>query len=463
MVRRHGGKQVEYSRIFLFPKVVSPSGNRRGIPHPTPCREPARNHHPLPFPPGTGTGKRLSLEMRLPFGQDPGKRAAAHFRRRPSASRAPAGRDCPPPSPPRTWGIASFSPDNSLSWHGISMRPEEPWLPDSPQKTMQGLALSGPEPISKRIRLAGSAFCPFVQKSPRACTSWPMSRRQNKGRCGLLPRPCGWRAGGKKTNRAKADKIAVGKREVEIYKTVPNAAPRTRMPGRGGESTLKTMKTASRTWKEGGRGWKGIVRQFQQFPTMVLETTWTTRDNSFKVPGGQLRPAEGCEWNRQVNMTSDKWAVRHTGGHIVGGTWEVSGRRKATRSADAESYQGADSPRGYAFQSLARKRARPGPDPGSTIRISGGRGRNLTAIPPKLSCPWEHWGGQDLQDGQHGLERRKQTPICPMAAPTLRQIFPMALPIALQRGLLRENTFDFRSSHPSQDHWQRASRKILFH
>ena len=49
-----------------------------------------------------------------------------------------------------------------------------------PKKTMQGLALSGPEPISKRIRLAGSAFCPFVQKSPRACTSWPMLRRQNK-------------------------------------------------------------------------------------------------------------------------------------------------------------------------------------------------------------------------------------------------------------------------------------------
>ncbi len=39
----------------------------------------------------------------------------------------------------------------------------------------------------------------------------------------------------------------------EIYKNVPNAASRTRMAWRGKESTLKTMKTASRTWKEGGK------------------------------------------------------------------------------------------------------------------------------------------------------------------------------------------------------------------
>ena len=28
----------------------------------------------------------------------------------------------------------------------------------------------------------------------------------------------------------------------------------------------------------------------------MFETTWTTRDNFFKGPGGQLRPAEGGEW-----------------------------------------------------------------------------------------------------------------------------------------------------------------------
>ena len=39
-------------------------------------------------------------------------------------------------------------------------------------------------------------------------------------------------------------------------------------------------------------GWKEIVRQFQQFPTMVLKTTWTTGNNFFKVPGGQPRPAK---------------------------------------------------------------------------------------------------------------------------------------------------------------------------
>ena len=64
--------------------------------------------------------------------------------------------------------------------------------------------------------------------------------------------------------------------------------------------------------KESGRGARGkltrrrgeaetqrdkTVRQFRQFPTIIEETTQTTRDNSFKVPGGQLRPAEGDEWD----------------------------------------------------------------------------------------------------------------------------------------------------------------------
>ncbi|MBR3582942.1 MAG: hypothetical protein IKO01_05835 [Kiritimatiellae bacterium] len=38
------------------------------------------------------------------------------------------------------------------------------------------------------------------------------------------------------------------------------------------------------------------------------ETTWTTWDNSFKVPGGQLRPAAGSEWDcgREENDKQDK-------------------------------------------------------------------------------------------------------------------------------------------------------------
>ena len=43
------------------------------------------------------------------------------------------------------------------------------------------------------------------------------------------------------------------------------------------------------------RGQK-TIRQLRQFPTIVLETTWTTRDNSCKVPGGQLRLSEGDKW-----------------------------------------------------------------------------------------------------------------------------------------------------------------------
>jgi hypothetical protein len=44
--------------------------------------------------------------------------------------------------------------------------------------------------------------------------------------------------------------------------------------------------------KREGSGWKESGRQFQQFPTMVLKTTWTTGNNFFKVPGGQPRPAQ---------------------------------------------------------------------------------------------------------------------------------------------------------------------------
>jgi hypothetical protein len=47
------------------------------------------------------------------------------------------------------------------------------------------------------------------------------------------------------------------------------------------------------------------VRQFRQ---LFEETTWTTWDNSFKVPGGQLRPAAGSEWDcgREENDKQDK-------------------------------------------------------------------------------------------------------------------------------------------------------------
>ena len=46
-------------------------------------------------------------------------------------------------------------------------------------------------------------------------------------------------------------------------------------------SALKSMETASRTRNALGE--------------RMFETTWTTRDNFFKGPGGQLRPAEGKE------------------------------------------------------------------------------------------------------------------------------------------------------------------------
>ncbi|MBR4188363.1 MAG: hypothetical protein IKQ55_00185 [Kiritimatiellae bacterium] len=36
---------------------------------------------------------------------------------------------------------------------------------------------------------------------------------------------------------------------------------------------------------------------YDNFRPFFEETTWTTRDNSFKVPGGQLRPAAGREWD----------------------------------------------------------------------------------------------------------------------------------------------------------------------
>ena len=92
------------------------------------------------------------------------------------------------------------------------------------------------------------SFCAKVAACMHLLVDAPQAKQGGAASCRALAD--GGREG-KKTNRAKADKIAAGKREVEIYKTVPNAAPRTRMPGRGVESTLKTMKTASRTRKRG--------------------------------------------------------------------------------------------------------------------------------------------------------------------------------------------------------------------
>ena len=60
-------------------------------------------------------------------------------------------------------------------------------------------------------------------------------------------------------------------------------------------SALKSMETASRT---GTRLECGL-----------FETTWTTRDNFFKVPGGHLRPVEEGEWDaggkRKTNRTNE--------------------------------------------------------------------------------------------------------------------------------------------------------------
>jgi hypothetical protein len=85
-------------------------------------------------------------------------------------------------------------------------------------------------------------------------------------------------------------------------------------------STLKDMETASRT-----RNVLGV---------RILETTWTTRDNFFKVPGGQLRPAESC--GRDVKDKQDKRGQdcgRGEGGErrkgFEGGREEMAGERNS--------------------------------------------------------------------------------------------------------------------------------------
>lgn len=251
MVRRQGGKQVEYSRIFQFSRVASPSGNRRGIPHPTPCREPARNHHPLPFPPGTEPATTCSFGPSRAQSHCPCKhRLDCHWRcgchsattqgnGRPPISDAvlrhpgPRRAGTAHPTPPRTWEIASFSPDNSLSWHGISMRPEGPWLPDSPKKQCKAWRCPGRNRSPNGSVWRDPLFVLLCKSRRLHAPLGRCSAGKTKGGAASCRALADGGREGKKTNRAKADKIAAGKREVEIYKTVPNAAPRTRMPGRG--------------------------------------------------------------------------------------------------------------------------------------------------------------------------------------------------------------------------------------
>ncbi len=107
------------------------------------------------------------------------------------------------PTPPRTWGIAGFSPDNSLSWHGISMRPEGPWLPDSPKKQCKAWRCPGrnrsPNGSVWRVPL-------FVLLCKSRRVHAPLGRCSagKARRCSLLPRPCGWRAGGEKDKQGKS-------------------------------------------------------------------------------------------------------------------------------------------------------------------------------------------------------------------------------------------------------------------
>ncbi len=84
----------------------------------------------------------------------------------------------------------------------------------------------------------------------------------------------------------------------------------------GGEREENSRGVAERRRRRGE-----TVRQFRQFQTIFEETTQTTRDNYSKVPGGQLRPAEGREWDcgRGEKDKQDKGGQkcgRKTGGMV---------------------------------------------------------------------------------------------------------------------------------------------------
>ncbi|MBR4188792.1 MAG: hypothetical protein IKQ55_02400 [Kiritimatiellae bacterium] len=55
-----------------------------------------------------------------------------------------------------------------------------------------------------------------------------------------------------------------------------------------------------RLWKQKGQNGQQNNRRIKPSDNprqLFEETTWTTRDNSFEVPGGQLRPAADSEWD----------------------------------------------------------------------------------------------------------------------------------------------------------------------
>ncbi len=155
---------------------------------------------------------------------------------------------------------------------------------------------------------------PFTRLVARRAAHAPRSRRRNTASCHLslftchcadklAVRPAGGKVGrnaggisatkGTKRERKTSERIT-HVREVRLSSRAPTARSRKggvrRLPEchyadaweTGGMSTLKSRKTASRTGTRLESGWG--------------ETTQTTRDNSFKVPGGYLRPAGRCEW-----------------------------------------------------------------------------------------------------------------------------------------------------------------------
>ena len=99
------------------------------------CRA-KREGRRVPSPPGTGTGKRMASEMRWPSGQNQGKRAATHFRCSPSASLAPAGRDCPPyPSLHMGNTCLGVTPPSDQSESPSALQGTVPGRPLSPERS----------------------------------------------------------------------------------------------------------------------------------------------------------------------------------------------------------------------------------------------------------------------------------------------------------------------------------------
>ena len=330
-----GGRVKRFSRLLLSgqpPHVHGPSawGKTGGIFKDFPVfksgfafREQSRHPppHPLPgtskeppsptLPPGNGARNNLflwalpcpkPLPMQAPLGVSLGcgchsARTQGNGRppipdavlRHPGPRRAGTAR----PTPPRTCGIASFSPDNSLSWHGISMRPEGPWLPDSPKKQCKAWRCPGrnrsPNGSVWRVPL-------FVLlcKSRRVLAPLGRCSAGKTRRCGLLPRPCGWRAGGKKDKQGKSGQDRGRETGGGNLQDCPECRSADSDAGQGGRINIETMKTASRTWKEGGMR---MERDCQTIPTIPDNSFGDNLDNSRPLlqgagrttpPGGRL-------------------------------------------------------------------------------------------------------------------------------------------------------------------------------